>query len=112
MTIPGYPAGARRHEQWRDERVSGVAPGAEIARHGRSYDTGQVIEQEAHVAGLIETTRQANPSSARDRLRVAVPTVATLLERLAARGESLRRAGTMGRRDGMTATLRVGGQQR
>jgi hypothetical protein len=62
----------------------------EIARHPRSYDTGQVIEQVAHVAALVEATRQANPSSARDRLRVAVPVSATLLERLATRGESLR----------------------
>jgi len=62
----------------------------EIARHARSYDTGQVVEDEAHVRGLIEATRQTNPSSARDRLRVAVPIVATLLERLATRGESLR----------------------
>jgi hypothetical protein len=62
----------------------------EIARHARSYDTGQVIAQEAHVAGLIDATRQANPSSARDRLRLAVPAATTLLERLAARGESLR----------------------
>ena len=62
----------------------------EIARHVRSYDTGQVLEQEAHVAGLVAATRQDNPSSARDRLRLAVPAVATLLERLAARGESLR----------------------
>ena len=62
----------------------------EIARHARSYDTGQTIEQEAHVAGLIDATHQANPSSARDRLRLAVPAATTLLERLAARGESLR----------------------
>jgi transposase len=62
----------------------------EIARHPRSYDTGQVIEQEAHVVGLVDATRQANPSSARHRLRLAVPASATLLERLAARGESLR----------------------
>jgi transposase len=62
----------------------------EIARHARSYDTGQTIEQEAHVTGLIDATRQANPSSARDRLRLAVPAATTLLERLAARGESLR----------------------
>ena len=61
-----------------------------IARHARSYDTGQTIEQEAHVAGLIAATRQTNPSSARDRLRLAVPALATLFERLAARGESLR----------------------
>ena len=62
----------------------------EIARHVRSYDTGQVLEDEAHVVGLIAATRQTNPSSARDRLRLAVPAVAPLLERLAARGESLR----------------------
>jgi hypothetical protein len=67
-----------------------LAGSDEIARHARSYDTGQVIEDEAHVVGLIETTRQRNPSSARDRLRLAVPAVAPLLERLAARGESLR----------------------
>jgi len=62
----------------------------EIARHARSYDTGQHIEQAAHIAGLIDATRQTNPSSARDRLRLAVPVVTTLLERLAGRGESLR----------------------
>jgi transposase len=67
-----------------------IAGTEEIARHTRSYDTGQVIEQEAHVAGLVAATRQHNPSSARDRLRLAVPAVARLLERLAARGESLR----------------------
>jgi transposase len=67
-----------------------IAGTEEIARHTRSYDTGQSIEQEAHVAGLIAATRQANPSSARDRLRLAVPAVTTLLERLATRGESLR----------------------
>ena len=62
----------------------------EIACHARSYDTGRVVEDEAHVRGLIAATRQTNPSSARDRLRLAVPIVATLLERLATRGESLR----------------------
>jgi hypothetical protein len=62
----------------------------EIARHPRSYDTNQVIEQEAHVTGLVAATRQDNPSSARDRLRLAVPAAARLLERLAAQGDSLR----------------------
>lgn len=62
----------------------------EIARHPRSYDTNDVIEEEAHVAGLVAATRQDNPSSARDRLRLAVPVAATLLERLAGRGKSLR----------------------
>jgi hypothetical protein len=67
-----------------------VAGTDEIARHVRSYDTGQIIEDAAHITGLVVATRQHNPSSARDRLRLAVPAVATLLERLAARGESLR----------------------
>jgi transposase len=67
-----------------------VAGTEEITRHVRSYDTGQVIEHEAHVTGLVAATRQDNPSSTRDRLRLAVPAIATLLERLAARGESLR----------------------
>ena len=62
----------------------------EIARHARSYDTGQTIEQAAHVTGLVAATRQTNPSSARDRLRLAVPAIATLFDRLAARGDSLR----------------------
>ena len=67
-----------------------VAGTDELARHARSYDTGQTIEQAAHLAGLVAATRQANPLTARDRLRLAVPAVATLSERLAARGESLR----------------------
>ena len=68
--------------------IAGAAE--EIAEHPRSYDTGQTIEQADHVTGLVAATRQANPSSARDRLRLAVPAIATLVERLAARGESLR----------------------
>jgi hypothetical protein len=67
-----------------------VAGGDEIARHARSYDTGQTIEDLVHLEGLLKATRQANPSTGRDRLRLAVPGTATLFERLAARGESLR----------------------
>lgn len=62
----------------------------EIARHQRSYDTNAIVEEEAHVADLVAATRQDNPSTARDRLRLAVPAAGTLLERLAAQGESLR----------------------
>ena len=67
-----------------------VAGVAEIARHARSYDTGQTIEDLAHLEGLLAATRQANPSTGRDRLRLAVPAIRTVFERLAARGESLR----------------------
>jgi transposase len=67
-----------------------VAGAVEIARHARSYDTGQTIEDLAHLEGLLAATRQANPSTGRDRLRLAVPAIATLFERLAARGDALR----------------------
>jgi transposase len=67
-----------------------VAGAEEIARHVRSYDTGQTIEDLAHLQGLLAATRQANPSTGRDRLRLAVPALTTVFERLAARGESLR----------------------
>jgi len=67
-----------------------VAGGTEIARHVRSYDSGQPIEDAAHLEGLLAATRQANASSTRDRLRLAVPLTATLFDRLAARGDVLR----------------------
>ena len=62
----------------------------ELARHRRSYDTGQTLEDPAHLDGLLAATRQANVHTARDRLRGAVPATATLFDRLAARGEPLR----------------------
>lgn len=67
--------------------VDGVT---KVAEHARSYDTGQTIEDAAHLEGLIEATRQANVHSARDRLRLAVPQIASLLDRLAERGDPLR----------------------
>jgi len=67
-----------------------VAGATEIAQHARSYDTGQTIEDLAHLEGARAATRQANPSTGRDRLRLAVPAITTLFERLAARGDSLR----------------------
>jgi transposase len=62
----------------------------EIARHVRSYDSGQTIEDATHLTGLLTATHQANASSTRDRLRLAVPITTTLLTRLAERGDVLR----------------------
>ena len=67
-----------------------VAGADEIARHGRSYDTGQTIEDQTHLEGLLTATHQANASSTRDRLRLAVPITTTLFVRLAERGDVLR----------------------
>ena len=62
----------------------------EVARHRRSYDTGQTLEDPAHLDGLRAATRHANVHTARDRRRVTVPVTATLFERLAARGAARR----------------------
>ena len=62
----------------------------EVVRHARSYDTGATIEDPTHLDGLLTATRQANASSTRDRLRLAVPLTATLFARLAERGDVLR----------------------
>ena len=61
-----------------------------MARHRRSYGTGETIEDPAHLAGLLAVTRQANAHTSRDRLRVAVPATDTLFDRLATRGDALR----------------------
>lgn len=61
-----------------------------LARHRRSYDTGQTVEDPRHLEGLLAATRHANTHAARDRLRAAVPATAALFERLAERGEAPR----------------------
>jgi transposase len=62
---------------------------AEVAAHPRSYETEETVEAPDHLAGLVAAKRQAAGLTRRDRLRQAVPAVATLFERLAVRGEAL-----------------------
>ena len=62
----------------------------ELARHHRSYDTAQTVEDPAHLEALLAATRQANVHTTRDRLRAAVPATDALFERLAERGDALR----------------------
>ena len=73
-----------------DTRVRILDQQTELARHRRTYDTAQTVEDPAHLEGLLAATRQANVHTTRDRLRVAVPATAALFERLAERGEALR----------------------
>lgn len=61
----------------------------EVAAHRRSYDADDTVEAPDHLAGLVAAKRQARGLTRRDRLRQAVPAVATLFERLAGRGEAL-----------------------
>jgi transposase len=61
----------------------------EVAEHLRSYDADFTVEAREHLEGLVAAKRQAAGLTRRDRLRQAVPAVATLFERLAVRGEPL-----------------------
>jgi transposase len=61
----------------------------EVARHRRSFDKGQVIEDPAHVERLVEVKRAAREHRSVDRLAHAAPSTRALLERLAERGKNL-----------------------
>lgn len=61
----------------------------EAARHRRSYGLRQVIEDPAHLAGLVEYKRNASELRGRDRLSAAVPQTRDLLDFLARGGDNL-----------------------
>jgi len=61
----------------------------EVAGHARTYDRGQRIETEAHLAGLTAAKRRAQELRGRDRLGQACPHAATFRDALARRGERL-----------------------
>ena len=73
-----------------DERRVRVFDGVqEVASHVRSYDSGQQIEEPAHLQALVEHKRRAHAHRGVDRLAHAAPASATLLERAAERGHNL-----------------------
>jgi transposase len=61
----------------------------EVARHARSYDRGQRIEDDAHLAALVAEKRRAHDLRGRDRLRHACPQAEAFLAALAVRGHPL-----------------------
>jgi Mu transposase-like protein len=61
----------------------------EVARHARSYDRGQRIEDDAHLAALVVEKRRAHDLRGRDRLRHACPQAVAFVEALAVRGHPL-----------------------
>jgi transposase len=72
------------------EHVVRILDGStEVARHARSYDRGQRIEDEAHLIGLVREKRRAHDLRGRDRLRHACPHAEAFLDALAVRGEPL-----------------------
>lgn len=62
----------------------------EVARHTRSYDRGQRIEDGSHLEALGNEKRHARELCARDRLRGACPHAADLFFQIARRGDSMR----------------------
>jgi len=63
----------------------------ELARHRRSYDRHQRIEDPTHIAALVKEKRQALGGTAAARLRHAVPNIEQFLTAAFERGESLAR---------------------
>ncbi|MGH9966949.1 MAG: Mu transposase domain-containing protein [Pyrinomonadaceae bacterium] len=63
----------------------------ELARHQRSYDRHQRLEDPAHIAAVVQQKRKALGSTAVARLRHAVPNIEDFLAAALQRGESLAR---------------------
>ncbi len=61
----------------------------QVARHARSYDKGQQIEDPAHIEALTEFKRKARHHRSQDRLAQAAPASRELLVQAAARGANL-----------------------
>jgi hypothetical protein len=61
----------------------------EVARHARSYDSHQRIEDDAHLAALAAEKRRAHDLRGRDRLRHACSHADAFFEALALRGHPL-----------------------
>jgi transposase len=61
----------------------------EVARHARSYDRGQCVEDPAHLVALAREKRRAHELRGRDRLRATCTYADALLDALARRGEPL-----------------------
>lgn len=63
--------------------------GKEVARHSRSYDRRETVEDERHISALVEAKRSARQSRGMTRLFRAVPGAKALLERVVERGQNL-----------------------
>ena len=61
-----------------------------IARHPRSYDKGQQIEQESHIKELAQNKKQSRQHRGQDRLAKSAPSSMELLKQAAERGYHLR----------------------
>jgi transposase len=73
-----------------DEHTVRIVDGTtELARHHRSYDHRQVVEDPAHIAALAAVKRAAHELRGRDRLRSLCPNADAFIDTLAQRGHPL-----------------------
>jgi len=63
--------------------------GVELARHERSFDRGQTIEDKRHIEALAQEKRHAHKLHVRDRLRICCPHIEDFLEALSHRDLSM-----------------------
>jgi transposase len=61
----------------------------EVARHARSWDRGQTVEDETHLSALARQKAHAHELRGRDLLRARCHNADRMLEALAARGDNL-----------------------
>ena len=66
--------------------------GTEVARHLRSYDKGETIEDEAHISALVEMKRSARQSREMTHVMQRVAGAKPFLEAVVERGENLTQA--------------------
>ena len=72
-----------------ESKVRILNEGQEVARHPRSYDRGETVEDERHISALVEAKRSAKQVRGMTRLLSAVPGAKALLERVVEDGQSL-----------------------
>jgi transposase len=72
-----------------EDTVRVVDGTTELARHARSYDVRQVLEDPAHLAALAAVKRAATELRGRDLLRATCPHAAAFLDALARRGQPI-----------------------
>lgn len=72
------------------ERELRVYDGQElVAQHSRCFERQKLVENPAHIAGLVEAKRNAQPLKRRDMLLTLVPQLSAFFEVLARRGEAM-----------------------
>ena len=70
-----------------DEAMVRIVDGLDlVATHARSFDRGQRVEDKRHIDALVAEKKNARQGRGIDRLTLAAPLAATLLQKIAERG--------------------------